>query len=163
MISHELLKQATDIAIPSWCKKKSTRVVWVNWREDSVQIKFTWNDVSDFAVYLDFKAKCLGASDRNRDAVMKKLFEMHAPMGQKPFKDRWGFMRYDFITTEFVSPNQAAKIADELGYEYTVIYATQGNREFMSKIGISIVPGETGKEWISGVFHSYKPLPGKNL
>lgn len=163
LIVDDVLQKMTENNVPSWCKKKITRVGWVNWRKESVQIQFVYNDACDFAIYVDFKAKTFQESANNRDSVLEELFKRFAPAGAKPYVCGWGYERHSFIAEGFVSVMRAVELAEALGFPYTVIYTTNGSRERMAQIGLPIVAGETGKEWIDGFCHSYKPEFGKNL
>ncbi|TNC80796.1 MAG: hypothetical protein C9356_11780 [Oleiphilus sp.] len=163
LIDPKILEQAVNTNVPSWCKRKHSRIVWVNWRKNTTQIKLSWNDSEAFEVYVDFKADTKAQSGRNRDEVLKKLFKLFAPPGKEPFRDRWGHLNYHFCTARFITPNHVGEIADALGYEYTVIYRVYGDQDYMKAIGLPIVAGETGKEWIKGKYHSYAPERGKNL
>jgi hypothetical protein len=162
MINADILEKAIKENVPYWCKKQYSRLTWVDWRQDSVQIKMNWNEISSFEVYIDFKAENKTVSRHNRDHILQVLFNHYCP-DKKPSRNRWEELEYTFMTDSFVSPNKVAEVADNLGYEYTIIYKTDGSRDFMEKIGLPIVPGETGKEWINGVYNSYSPRGGKNL
>lgn len=56
-------------------------------------------------------------------------------------------------------------IADAKGYAYTVLYvqACAGVRPVFATLGIPLLPGEMGKEWVGGEFISYACPAGQNL
>ena len=53
--------------------------------------------------------------------------------------------------------NEVADIAESLGYEFSVLYVQEciGARPAFETLGIPLVPGEMGKEWIGGEFVPY--------
>lgn len=162
LVAPDLLEAIQNKNIPSWCKAPLTSVHYVNWRKESVQIKFGFNDSEALEVYVDFKAPTLSQSIQNRDRVLKTLFSRHSPK-EKPFEDRFGYIDWSFIKRGFVSPNEAVEIAQSLGLEVSVIYKSTSKREMLADIGLPIVAGETGKEWIDGNYQSYRPRSGMNL
>lgn len=168
LIDPLVLKSTTDALIPSWCKSPSTSVHWVDWRAESVQIKFEWNDTESLCVYVNFPAETKAQSQSNRNRVLKALFERHAPVGKKPYQDNWGHYRYEFSTPQFITPNDAVALANELGIACTVIYTslTMERVQFdsiMQNLGLDVIIGETGKEWMDGAYHAYRPRTGCNL
>lgn len=153
MVPVELLQSAID-QLDKWSPKVVTSTSWVNWRQ-GFQIKLRWYGCASFACYLDFK-KNVSA----RDAVLKRVFELHAQVGQKPRKvDGHGWMAYDYElrSSEFISVNEVAEIAASLGYEFSVIYVQESisARPAFGTMGIPLVPGEMGKEWIGSAFVPY--------
>lgn len=169
LVAKQILKDALDSAFtrykqvyPGVVTKKYTSVYWVDWRDSSGQIKFQWhNAIGILRVYIDFPASSRVESLNRRDAVLKALFERHAPAGEKPYKDNWGDLRYSFMTEETLTPNDATDIADQLGFEYTVVY--HGDRELMREIGLEVARGETGKEWVNGTYQPYVYRYGYNM
>ena len=153
MVPIDKLKTAID-QLDKWSPKVATSVAWVNWRQ-GYQIKLLWFGCASFACYLDFK------KDRAaRDLVLKRVFEKHAVTGQKPSKiDGHGWAAYDYSLRcgEFISVNEVADIAESLGYEFSVLYVQEciGARPAFETLGIPLVPGEMGKEWIGGEFVPY--------
>ncbi|HDS1721653.1 hypothetical protein NPS53_09085 [Pseudomonas putida] len=153
MVPIDNLKAAID-QLDKWSPKVATSTSWVNWRQ-GFQIKMVWYGCASFACYLDFKKDAAA-----RNAVLKRVFEAHAVAGQKPSKiDGHGWSAYDYSLrcSEFISVNEVAEIAESLGYEFSVLYVQEciGARPAFETLGIPLVPGETGKEWIDGAFVPY--------
>lgn len=169
LIPAKLIETAIQNDKNAHSKEMSTFLSWVNWRENSAQIKMTWRDSISLTVYFDFKADSKSQSVANRQAVLKKLFEMHSTKKTPGFGNATNGPSYDFHTQKFISPNDVAAVADEMGVEYSVIYvegfsfSTFESSNFMAEFGMPLTRGETGKEWIKGEYHSYRPCSGKNL
>jgi hypothetical protein len=142
--------------------EQGTSVKWVNWRKDEYQIVLEWNNAPSFACYLSIK------SATDRDALHKKLFELFANKDQKPFHQEghgWSKMRYDFWSSNVISINKIADIADGMGLVYTIIYAQESisARNVFNTMQIGLVPGESGKELIQGTYSPYARETGKCL
>ncbi|HDS0960469.1 TPA: hypothetical protein QDZ28_004222 [Pseudomonas putida] len=161
LVPAELLKAATD-QLNKWNPNAVTRLSWVNWRQ-GYQIKMGWYDGAALNCYLDFKKNSAG-----RDAVLKHLFNLHAGPGKKPSVINghgWSKLCHEFSTGEFLSVNEVAEVAKSLGCEFTVIYVQTcvSARPVFEVMGIPLVPGEMGKEWIDGEFVPYSCPSGMNL
>lgn len=161
MVPIEHLKTAID-QLDKWNPKVATSTTWVNWRQ-GFQIKMLWFGCASFACYLDFK-KNMAA----RDAVLKCVFEKHAVAGQKPSKiDGHGWTAYDYSlhSSEFISVNEVADIAVAMGFVFSVIYVQEciSARPAFDTLGIPLVPGEMGKEWLDGAFVPYSCPSGACL
>lgn len=161
MVPIDLLKSAIE-QLPKWNPESVTRLTWVNWRK-GYQIKIHWYGDASFICYLDFKQDRLA-----RDAVLKRAFEVHAGAGMKPLLIRghgWTELDYEFQSDTFISVNEIAEIAQDMGYDFTVLYVQEciGSRPVFQLMGIPLVPGEMGKEWISGAFVPYSCPSGQNL
>lgn len=153
MVPVELLKSAIE-ELDKWSPKVVTRTSWVNWRQ-GFQVKMRWYGSATFACYLDFHKNVAG-----RDAVLKRVFELHSVTGQKPRKiDGHGWTAYDYELScgEFISVNEVAEIASSMGYEFSIIYVQESisARPAFDTMGIPLVPGEMGKEWVGGAFVPY--------
>lgn len=153
MVAAELLKEAVD-QLDKWNLKSVSRATWVNWRS-GYQIKMNWYDGASFLCYLDFK------QDRSaRDAVLKRVFETHSVVGQKPKVidgHGWSALDYSLSTGFFISINEVAEIAKGMGFQFSVLYVQESirARPVFTSMGIPLVPGEMGKEWIGEEFVSY--------
>ena len=152
MVPVDLLKSAID-QLDKWSPETATRVTWVNWRQGS-QIKMSWFGSASFACYLDFK------NWDHRDIVLKKIFEAHAEPGKKPRKvdgHGWTSLDYSLNCGEFISVNEVATLTESLGYEFTVLYVQEciSARPIFTAMGIPLVPGEMGKEWMNNAFVPY--------
>ena len=137
-----------------------TSVGWVNWRASEYQIKVTWNNSEALECYLNF----FSAADR--DFIHAKLFARYAEAGSKPFKDEghgWTVLRHNFRTSSILTINEMARLADELGVRYTVIYKQSSNRHLFEIMGIPLAAGESGKEVVDGQVMPYRCLTGKCL
>lgn len=139
-----------------------TRVSWVNWR-DGFQLKMGWNGSASFHCYLDF-----GKNVDARKSAMKAAFERFAELGTKPRVEEghgWSQLDYSFKTQQFVSVNEVAELAKDLGLEFTIIYCQTciASRPIFETMGIPLVPGETGKEWVDGELIPYSCPNGRNL
>lgn len=165
MVREELLMSAIGQLDHWWPNSVeiNTGVTWVNWRNGSFQVKMLWKRNPTFSCYLDF-----GKNVSAREAVLKAVFDRFALEGQKPYLERGhGWSKYDYSldSGEFISVNKVAEIATELGFEFTVLYV-QGSiscRHIFDTMGIPLVPGEMGKEWIGGEFAPYSCPLGQNL
>lgn len=161
MVPVELLKAAVE-QLPKWDETAVTRLTTVDWRQ-GYQIKMHWYGGASFLCFIDFKR------DRNaREAVLKRAFELHAGAGAKPRSidgHGWSMLDYEFRSMTFISVNEVAEIAQSMGYEFTVLYVQESvcSRPVFSVMGIPLVPGETGKEWLAGEFVPYSTPAGKNL
>ena len=161
MVPAELLQQAVD-QLPKWNPNTVTRATWVNWR-DGFQIKINWYDGAALVCYLDFKKDVLA-----RDAVLKRVFEAHAATGQKPKTINghgWSALDYTFSTGQFISANEVAELVNEMGFECSVIYVQESvsARPVFAFMGIPLMAGEMGKEWVGGEFIPYSRAIGKCL
>lgn len=142
--------------------KKGTSVDWVNWRKGQYQIKVCWNGNCGLACYLNF------FSSADRDAVHAELFKRYADPGTKPYLEEghgWTKLRHSFFTQSLLSINELAEVAHEMGRKFTIIYVQEcvEFRYLFTIMGIPLVPGEMGKEWIDGIMHPYSCETGKNL
>ncbi|MEX6780386.1 hypothetical protein [Pseudomonas aeruginosa] len=161
MVPVELLKTAVE-QLPKWNVSAVTRLTSVNWRQ-GYQIKMHWYDGAAFICYLDFKR------DYNaREAVLKRAFEQFADDGAKPRTidgHGWTKLDYEFRSGSFISVNEIAQIAQSMGYDFTVLYVQESisSRPIFSVMGIPLVPGEMGKEWVDGEFVPYSCPMGQNL
>ena len=157
MVPENLFRAAVD-QLPQWRNSKLSHVGWVNWR-DGYQIQMKWKGYETFSCYLDF-----GRNKSARAAVITRLFELHAPAGQKPSVidgHGWQALDHTFFTNEFLSVNAVAALATEMGFEFTVLYVQESisSRPIFDTMGIPLVPGETGKEWTGSELISYaKPM-----
>lgn len=161
LVPAELLKSAID-QLSKWDLTATTRLSWVNWRQ-GYQIKMAWYGGSALNCYLDFKANMTA-----RDAVLRRLFKLHAAPGKKPTVINghgWTTLCHEFSTVEFLSVNEVAAVAKSLGHEFTILYVQTcvSARPTFDQLGIPLVPGEMGKEWINGAFVSYACPAGMNL
>lgn len=112
--------------------------------------------------YLDFKNSIA------RDDTLATAFKRFAAPDARPRKiDGHGCscLDYSFQSDQFVSINELAEIADAKGYAYTVLYVQEcvRARPVFATLGIPLVPGEMGKEWVGGQFISYACPSGQNL
>lgn len=148
--------------------KNGTYLNWVNWRSGA-QVKMTWNGISSFSVYFDMRTNDLYTSVHSaRDALLEKAFKTFMPEGAKPrieYGHGWTKARHEFWSNDFISANQIAELANELGLCFTVIYVQEciDARPAFDILGIPLVPGEMGKEWIDGEYHPYSCPTGKCL
>lgn len=161
MVPVELLRSAIE-QLPKWSPKVTTAVTWVNWRQ-GFQIKMSWFGSSSFVCYLDFK-KNKGA----RAAVLKTVFDKFAVTGQKPGVidgHGWTAMDFSLHSSAFISVNDVAAMATEMGYDFSILYVQEdiSSRSIFTLMGIPLVPGEMGKEWINGQFLSYSRPVGMCL
>jgi hypothetical protein len=153
MVPANLFRAAVD-QLPQWRNSKMSHVGWVNWR-DGYQVQLQWKGYESFSCYLDF-----GRNKAARNTVIASLFERHAPAGQKPAVidgHGWQALDHTFSTNEFLSVNEVAELATEMGFDFTVLYvqASISSRPIFETMGIPLVPGETGKEWTGSEFISY--------
>ncbi|MBI6727123.1 hypothetical protein YA0089_26275 [Pseudomonas viridiflava] len=165
MVREELLLSAVE-QLESWRADKlgmDTGITWVNWRNGSFQVKMLWRRNPTFVCFLDF-----GKNFSARDSVLKAVFTRFAVDGQKPYLERghgWSKMDYSLDASMFISVNQVAEIATELGVDFSVLYVQESisSRHIFDTLGIPLVPGEMGKEWIGGEFIPYSCPIGQNL
>lgn len=160
MVSPDILTSVLQALEPYG--KPGTSVRWVNWRKDQFQIKVEWNNRHALACYLNF------FSLTDRDKVHAKLFRLYADSDAKPSVEighGWEKQRHDFRTSNLLTVNELAGIADEMGAKYTIIYAQEdiSARPLFDAMGIPLVPGEMGKELIDGVMVPYSRQRGKCL
>lgn len=153
LVAPELLLAAID-ALPKWDKVNVSKVTWVNWRQ-GFQIKMGWHSGAALQCYVDF-----GRDSVARDCVLARAFHAYAPTGQQPGiidGHGWTKLNYTFHSKNFISVNEVAAIATEMGYEFTVIYVQEdiSARPVFDLMGIPLVPGEMGKEWVNGQFVAY--------
>jgi hypothetical protein len=161
MVPVDVLRSAID-QLEAWHAPRLSTIGWVNWRK-GYQVKLLWKSNPTFICYLDF-----GTNSAAREAVMKRAFERFAPAGTKPKKEighGWTRLDYSLRTDDFVSVQDLAEIADELGFQYTILYVqnTSGARPLFETLGIPLVPGESGKEWTGSEFIGYTTPRGQNL
>jgi len=161
MVPFELLKAAVE-QLPKWNPTAVTRLTSVNWRQ-GYQIKISWYGGASFNCYLDFKRDHLA-----RESVLKRAFGLYAEAGVKPRKVEghgWSMLDYEFGSDTFISVNEIADLAQSMGFEFTVLYVQScvSSRPVFSVMGIPLVPGEMGKEWIDGEFVPYSCPAGQNL
>lgn len=161
MVPVVAFKQAID-QLPIWRNNIGTRVTWVNWRNGN-QIKMGWSDNASFHCYIDF-----GKDGAARMSTMKAAFERFSEAGDKPSVKQghgWSELDYSFHTKQFVSINEVVELAQGLGLPFTVIYCQSciDSRPIFETMGIPLVPGEMGKEWIDGEFIPYACPTGRNL
>ena len=160
MVPVEQLKAAVE-QLPKWSPQITSQVGWVNWRR-GFQIKALWYGNCSLLCYLDFKDRVA------RDDTLATAFRRFAAPGARPRKSDghgWSCLDYSFQSDQFVSINELAEIADAKGYAYTVLYVQEcvGARPVFATLGIPLVPGEMGKEWVGGEFISYACPAGQNL
>lgn len=149
----------------TWLRDRSDRTEfsWVNWRTAyGCQIAVSWCGLAAcFRVYFDFPEK----EHINRDAALAELFAKFAPEGLKP-REVWGHgwtsWNHDFVAEGVVSIHQIYQIAKKHGCT-SIIYNQESisARWVFDSLGIPLVPGESGKEWIKGKFHPYATEAGK--
>tara|TARA_R110002094_G_scaffold165050_1_gene148970 strand:+ start:128 stop:652 length:525 start_codon:yes stop_codon:yes gene_type:complete len=160
LVPVNLLKEALDL-LPTY-GKAGTDLGCVNWR-DAFQITVQWNNNSCLECYVEFQR----SSDRN--AILKAAFDRFAPGGTKPMlRDTytiWERPEYVFHAPELISVNDIVAICIERGVEVTVLYVQESPkaRPVFDVMGIPLVPGEMGKEWINGEFHPYSRHKDKCL
>ncbi|MFL1449236.1 hypothetical protein ACI77O_12645 [Pseudomonas tritici] len=152
MVPAELLQKAVDM-LPKY-SKKTTYITWVNWRQ-GYQVKMGWFSGSALECYLDFKGNRAA-----RDSVLKAVFEKYSPSGRKPGTidgHGWSAADYTLHGETFVSVNDVADIATDLGLEFSVLYVQESitARPVFGAMGIPLVPGEMGKVWVDGKFLPY--------
>jgi hypothetical protein len=156
------LKAGIDLLKVWHTADMGTRVSWVNWR-DGYQLKMGWNGSAAFNCYLDF-----GKAFASRQSAMKAAFERFAEPGTKPRVEQghgWTELDHSFKTKQFVSVNEVAELAKDLGLEFTIIYCQtcSGSRHIFETMGIALVPGEVGKELVNGELIPYSCPMGRNL
>ena len=161
MVPVDVLRSAID-TLESWNDQPLSSVGWVNWRK-GYQVKLLWKGNPTFICYLDF-----GSSMAARDTVLKHAFDRYAPAGMKPRKEvghGWTRLDHSMRIDAFISVQDLAAIADELGFVYTILYVqnTSDARPLFDALGIPLVPGESGKEWTGSEFISYATPAGQNL
>lgn len=160
MVTAEALRAAID-QLDKWSADISTSLSWVNWR-NGYQIKMTWYGGAAFACYLDF-----GKNRTARDAVLQRVFEGAAP-GQEPQiidGHGWSCLDYSANSKNFISVNEVAAVASAMDAEFSVLYVQESisARLVFNTMGIPLVPGEMGKEWINGEFVPYSCPLGQCL
>ena len=151
MVPVEQLKAAVE-QLPKWSPQITSRISWVNWRQ-GFQIKAHWYGNCSLLCYLDFKDSVA------RDDTLATAFKRFAAPGARPrviHGHGWSCLDYSFPSDHFVSINELAEIVDAQGYAYTVLYVQEcvGARPLFEILGIPLVPGEMGKEWVGGKFIS---------
>ncbi|NMZ66910.1 hypothetical protein HBN99_21555 [Pseudomonas oryzihabitans] len=151
MVPVEQLKAAVE-QLPKWSPQITSRISWVNWRQ-GFQIKAHWYGNCSLLCYLDFKDSVA------RDDTLATAFKRFAAPGARPrviHGHGWSCLDYSFPSDHFVSINELAEIVDAKGYAYTVLYVQEcvGARPLFEILGIPLVPGEMGKEWVGGKFIS---------
>ncbi len=161
MVPIELLKRAID-QLPKWNPNTTSRLTWVNWRQ-GFQIKMSWYGQASLVCFLDFKKNV-----QARDAVLKQIFSKHADPGKKPVTiagHGWTALDHSLRSNEFISVNEVAEIAESMGFEFTVLYVQECSaaRPAFDTMGIPLVPGEMGKEWVEGTFVPYSCPSGQCL
>lgn len=152
MVPAESLEKAVNLL--NKYSKKATRITFVNWR-GSYQVKMGWYGGAALECFLDFQG-----DKAARDAVLKAVFEKHAAPGGEPATidgHGWSFSDYTLIAEPFISLNEVAGIAEQMGFQFSVLYVQEdiSARPVFEVMGIPLVPGEMGKEWKGGQFHSY--------
>lgn len=140
---------------------KISRVSCVNWR-GGYQIKVSWKGGVGLECYLDF-----GKNHAGRSRVLRAAHSFHAPKDYKPVL---GYVpldedRFAFESNAFISINDIATLALDMGEPFTVLYVQSSisARPLFADMGIGLVPGEMGKEWIDGEFVGYRCETGKCL
>jgi hypothetical protein len=160
MITAETLRTAID-QLDKWSPEIATSLSWVNWRK-GFQIKMTWFGGAAFACYLDF-----GKNAAARDAVLKRVFSGVAPGEEPKVIDGhgWSCLDYSVGSKSFISVNEVAAVASSMGFEFKVLYVQESisARPVFHTMGIPLIPGETGKEWVNGEFISYSCPPDQCL
>ncbi len=161
MVTADLLRSAID-QLEKWSPRVVSTLTWVNWRR-GYQVKISWHGNATFACYLDFGKNC-----QARDAVLKCAFEAFAVAGDKPRVidgHGWKAMDYSLQSNSFISSNDVAAMAKEMGLECSILYVQEcvASRPIFITLGIPLVPGEMGKEWVNGEFVPYARPIGQNL
>lgn len=132
----------------------NTEINWVNWRKDQYQIKTQWSGRETLVCYLNF------FSQSERDAVHAEIFKRYSRKDQKPYLQQghgWSKYRHDLVCKRLITINELSAVANEMGIKHTVIYVQENisARPLFDEMGISLIPGEMGKELIDGVMHPY--------
>lgn len=161
MVPSELLRKAID-QLDKWNPAVATNVSWVNWRK-GYQVKMNWYDGAGLACFLDF-----GTNSAARDAVLQAVFKRFSPEGCKPkIIDGHGWRAHDYSvrSKEFICLNDVVEIATAAGFQFTVLYVQEcvSARPAFETMGIPLVPGEMGKEWVGGAFVPYSCPIDQNL
>lgn len=160
MVPAELLRNALD-QLTQWQPQIGAKITWVNWRQ-GFQVKVSWYGNSSFVCFLDF-----GKDHVARDSVLKGVFEKFAPAGQKAKIEHghgWSARDYSLESQQYISLNDVVDVANGLHCTFSVLYTQEGSgRPLFDIMGIPLVPGESGKEWINGELVSYSCPTGKNL
>lgn len=161
MVTLESLRSAIE-QLPRWSPDVTTRITWVNWR-NGFQVKVAWYGNASFICYLDF-----GKDSSAREGLLKRVFDKYSTAGEKPSVIEghgWSRLDYSLKSKDFISVNELAKIAEEMGAHFTVLYVQEcvSSRPLFDLMDIPLVPGEMGKEWVSGSFIPYSCPSGQCL
>lgn len=161
MIDPTKLREAIE-QLPVWRNGHGTSITWVNWR-NGYQIKMGWNDSASFHCYIDF-----GKDYAARESILAAAFACFSDAGDKPTVEHghgWSKLDHSFHTKQFISVNEVAELAQAKGITFSIIYCQSciGSRPIFETMGIPLVPGEMGKEWINGEFIPYSCPSGKCL
>lgn len=160
LVSADVLQGAVN-KLKMYGKWKLSRVSYVNWR-NGYQIKVSWKDSGALECFLDF-----GKNHAGRNRVLRAAHSFYAPKDYEPVlgytpseEDRFGFE-----SNAFISVNDIAALALGMGEPFTVLYVQSSisARPLFADMGIGLVPGEMGKEWIDGEFVGYSCETGKCL
>lgn len=160
LVPESLLIAATE-QLSRYAKNYVTYVSWVNWRQ-GFQIVMSWHGNPSLRCYVCFE------THSDRQAVFKQVFEEFAAAGQKPKTidgHGWSAPDYTLYSGDFISVNAVARAAAAQGVNFTVIYNQESvsARPLFGVMGIPLVPGEMGKEWVNGEFIPYSCPTGMNL
>lgn len=156
---HALQKSCTYIKDP----KDTTHFTWVNWRTAyGGQVAVSWgNTGSSFRVYFDFPEHHRPA----RDDALRVLFSKYAPKHLKAGLIEghgWTKEEHTFTADRIVGIWEIYQVVKRYGCT-SIIYVQESvsARWVFDKLGIPLVPGESGKEWVKGKFIPYATPQGK--
>lgn len=156
MIPDSTLRAAID-KLPKYKNSANTYVSWIGLGQ-SCLIKISWfSRESALCCYIDFKN-----NQNERDAVLKAAFLKFAKGSSEAFHDTKVGVTYSFSSNEVLTPNDIIELAKTKDIGFTLIYAQEdiSARPLFEDLGIPLIPGETGKEWVKGDYLSYSGFRG---
>lgn len=172
LVPADKLLQAIE-SLPAWPRDRTemrTSLSWVNWRSSKgAQIKLSWRGCSSFLVFIDvLDSEGYGNRYRAREALLEAAFKQFADEGAKPRLEHghgWTAYRWDFTAKRFVTPQDITAIAEKMGIHVGALYVQEciSGRHAFDILGIPLVPGENGKEFVGGEWISYSTPLGKCL